>query len=91
MILIPLFMPLAKDGGMVPIHFAVFALAVLGISLVTPPLGTACFVVTGIAGTSMQKLFKPMLPFIAILIVTMLLLAYVPGLSLWLPGLSGEG
>jgi tripartite ATP-independent transporter DctM subunit len=86
-ILIPLFMPLAEQAGMQRLHFAIFSLAVLGISLVTPPLGTACFVVVGIARTRMNRMVLPMLPFIIIMFATMLLLAYVPAFSLWLPTL----
>jgi tripartite ATP-independent transporter DctM subunit len=85
-ILVPLFMPLATSAGMASIHFAIFALAVFGISLVTPPLGTACFVVTSIARTRMNRMLVPMVPFLVILFATMLLLAYVPAFSLWLPG-----
>jgi tripartite ATP-independent transporter DctM subunit len=84
-ILVPLFMPLAEQAGMERIHFAIFALAVLGISLVTPPLGTACFVVCGIAKTRMNRMVVPMIPFLVIMFAVMLLLAYVPAFSLWLP------
>lgn len=89
-VLIPLFLPLAERAGMSPLHFAVFSLAVFGISLVTPPLGSACFIVTGIADVSMARLMKPMLPFIVVMLVTMLLLAYVPALTEVIPGLVGH-
>ena len=89
-ILVPLFMPLAEQAGMERLHFAIFSLAVLGISLVTPPLGTACFVVCGIARTRMNRMVLPMLPFIIIMFATMLLLAYVPAFSLWLPDLTNR-
>ena len=88
-ILIPLFMPLAEKAGMHPIHFGIFSLAVFGISLVTPPLGTACFVVTSLAGVSMKRLIWPMLPFLAIMFGTILILSYVPWFSLALPKLWG--
>lgn len=88
-ILIPLFMPLAQEAGMHPIHFAIFSLAVFGISRVTPPLGTACFVVTLLAKVDMKKLIVPMLPFLGIMFATILLLAYVPWFSLELPKLWG--
>jgi len=88
-ILVPLFTSMAGRVGMSPLHFAIFALAVTGISLVTPPLGSACFVVTSIAGVEMRSLFRPMWPFIAIMFGTILLLAYVPWFSLALPRLLG--
>jgi TRAP-type C4-dicarboxylate transport system permease large subunit len=84
-ILMPLFIPVAQSAGMDPIHFAIFSLAIFGISLVTPPIGTACFVVSAIAKVEMRSLFSPMMPFIIIMFVTILLLAYVPWLSLALP------
>jgi tripartite ATP-independent transporter DctM subunit len=86
-VLVPLFLPLAQQAGMSPLHFAILALAVVGISLVTPPLGTVCFIVTGIGRIEMVKLFRPMVPFIAVMAVTILLLAYVPAFSEWLPSL----
>ena len=86
-VLIPLFMPLAEQAGMSDLHFAVFSLAVFGISLVTPPLGSACFIVTGIAQIRIVDMFRPMLPFMAVMFATILLLAYVPAFSEWLPGL----
>lgn len=89
-VLVPLFLPLAQEAGMSPLHFSILALAVIGISLVTPPLGTACFIVSGIADVSMVKLVRPMAPFIAIMFVTMVLLAYVPGFAEWIPSMYGE-
>lgn len=88
-ILIPLFMPLAVKAGMHPIHFAIFSLAVFGISLVTPPLGTACFVVTSLAKVEMKRLIMPMMPFIVIMFATILILSYIPWFSLELPRLWG--
>ncbi|WP_261986445.1 TRAP transporter large permease [Actinomadura sp. HBU206391] len=89
-VLVPLFLPLAQEAGMSPLHFSVLALAIIGISLVTPPLGTACFIVSGIADVSMVKLIRPMAPFIAIMFITMILLAYVPGFAEWIPSMYGE-
>jgi tripartite ATP-independent transporter DctM subunit len=88
-ILVPLFMPIAVGAGMNSLHFAIFALAVFGISLVTPPLGTACFVVAAIARCDIRSLIRPMAPFMAIMFATILLLSYVPWFSLGLPRLLG--
>ncbi|SAK89982.1 TRAP dicarboxylate transporter, DctM subunit [Caballeronia temeraria] len=86
-LLIPLFLPIAQDAGFSDIHFAILAIAIVGISLVTPPIGTACFIVTGVANIRMVNLVRPMLPFMAIMFVTILLLAFVPAFSEWLPRL----
>ncbi|MFI5915927.1 TRAP transporter large permease [Dactylosporangium sp. NPDC051541] len=84
-VLIPLFMPLARDAGMGELHFAIFSLAVFGISLVTPPLGSACFIVCGIARIKIVDMLRPMLPFMAVMFATIILLAYVPAFSEWIP------
>ncbi|MDR5780767.1 TRAP transporter large permease [Caballeronia sp. LZ065] len=86
-LLIPLFLPIAQDAGYSDVHFAILAIAIVGISLVTPPIGTACFIVTGVANIRMVNLMRPMLPFMAIMFVTILLLAFVPAFSEWLPHL----
>jgi tripartite ATP-independent transporter DctM subunit len=90
-VLIPLFLPLATQAGMGELHFAIFSLAVFGISLVTPPIGSACFIVTGIARIRIVDMFRPMLPFMAVMFSTILLLAYVPAFSEWLPSLVSGG
>jgi tripartite ATP-independent transporter DctM subunit len=90
-VLIPLFMPLAIEAGMGELHFAIFSLAIFGISLVTPPLGSACFIVTGIARIKIVDMLRPMLPFMAVMFATIILLAYVPAFSEWLPGRFGGG
>ena len=86
-LLIPLFLPIAQDAGFSDIHFSILAIAIVGISLVTPPIGTACFIVTGVADIKMVNLVRPMMPFMAIMFITILLLAFVPAFSEWLPHL----
>jgi tripartite ATP-independent transporter DctM subunit len=86
-ILIPVFMPLAKQAGMDPMHFAIFSLAVFGVSLVSPPIGTACFVVSGIAKIEITALIRPIVPFMIVMFLTVLLIAYVPWFSLYIPSL----
>lgn len=86
-VLIPLFLPLANEAGMSDLHFAIFSLAVFGISLVTPPLGSACFIVCGIAKIRIVDMIRPMLPFMAVMFATIILLAYVPAFSEWIPSL----
>ena len=89
-LLIPLFMPIAQSAGFSDIHFSILAIAIVGISLVTPPIGTACFIVTGVADIKMVKLVRPMVPFMAVMFATILLLAFVPAFSEWLPGLLSQ-
>jgi tripartite ATP-independent transporter DctM subunit len=86
-VLIPLFLPLAEQAGMTDLHFAIFSLAVFGISLVTPPLGSASFIVSGLARIPIVQMIRPMLPFMAVMFATILLLAYVPAFSEWIPSM----
>jgi tripartite ATP-independent transporter DctM subunit len=88
-ILMPLFIPLAAKAGMSELHFSIFSLAIFGISLVTPPIGTACFVVSAIAKVEMRRLFQPMTPFIIVMFATILILAYFPEISLAIPRAFG--
>lgn len=88
-ILMPLFMPLAAKAGMSPLHFAIVSLTIFGISLVTPPIGTACFVVSAIARVEMRQLFRPMTPFIVAMFAMILILAYFPWISLAVPRAVG--
>jgi hypothetical protein len=58
---------------------------------VTPPLGSACFIVTGIARIRIVDMMRPMLPFMAVMFATVIPLAYVPASSEWLPACSAPG
>lgn len=88
-ILMPLFIPLAAQAGMSELHFAIFSLAIFGVSLVTPPMGTACFVVCAIGKVEMRQLFYPMMPFIVAMFATILGLAYFPAVALAVPRVFG--
>ncbi|MGC3964492.1 MAG: TRAP transporter large permease [Rhodocyclaceae bacterium] len=90
--LLILFTPLlavATQIGMDPIHFAVMMVINLVIGLTTPPVGVCLFVAQGIARVSLVDIAKAAAPFIIGNIVLLLLVAYIPGLSLWLPALFG--
>jgi TRAP-type C4-dicarboxylate transport system permease large subunit len=61
----------------------------LCIGLCTPPVGSVLFVGVGVAGTTIQKVIKPLLPLFIAMLVALMIVTYVPTLSLWLPGLFG--
>ena len=73
--------------GVDPLHFGLLAVAALGIGLVVPPVGLLLVVVSQIGRVSLSAVTVPMLPYIAILIATLLLIAYVPWIVLVLPRL----
>jgi len=84
-ILTPLFMPMLVQYGIDPVHFGIFFVLSIAIGTLTPPLGTIMYVTSAITGTKIEDFIKASIPFLIILAVFALMLAYVPALSLWLP------
>lgn len=83
----PILLPVAVSVGMDPVHFGVMLMLNLSIGLVTPPVGTAMFVGSAIGKISIEKATKGMLPFYAALIFVLLLITYIPQLTLTLPNI----
>ncbi|MDP2769430.1 MAG: TRAP transporter large permease [Giesbergeria sp.] len=86
-ILFPPLLAVAVGVGIDPIHFATFAVLNLMIGLTTPPLGICLFVCANIAKTPLSSVIKEIPPFLAGNIFVLLLVAFIPQLSLWLPNL----
>lgn len=89
LIFTPIFLPVATQLGIDPIHFGMIMVLNLCIGLCTPPVGAVLFVGCGIANTTIGKLIKPLLPLYAAMILALLLVTFIPGISLWLPRLFG--
>ncbi|QIA63219.1 TRAP transporter large permease subunit [Vibrio astriarenae] len=89
LIFTPIFMPIATQLGMHPIHFAMMIIFNLCIGIATPPVGTALFVGCSVSGAKIESVIKSILPFCAVLIVTLLLITFVPEISLALPRAFG--
>ncbi len=89
LIFTPIFLPVVQEMGMDPIHFGIIMVLNLSIGLCTPPVGSVLFVGVGVAGTSIQRVIKPLLPLFIAMIIALLIVSYVPGLSLWLPAAFG--
>lgn len=81
---VPIFLPLVVRAGMDPVHFGVMTTIVLGIGLFTPPVGTVLFTTCAIGGTSMESVTRRLIPFMIAMLVVLLLVAFIPSLSLWL-------
>jgi C4-dicarboxylate transporter DctM subunit len=86
-ILTPVLLPLAKQIGLDPIHFGAIMVLNLVIGLTTPPLGVCLFVSSGIAGISLERISRAMIPFLLAAILVLLLVTYIPSLSMWIPQL----
>lgn len=89
LIFTPIFLPAVMSMGIDPIHFGIWLIANLCIGLCTPPVGTCLFVGCGVGRTSLAKVIPPLLPLFGAMVLGLLLITYVPELSLWLPRLLG--
>ena len=87
LIFTPIFLPIIVELGMDPIQFGIIMVMNLSVGLCTPPVGSVLFVGVGIAGTTIEKVIKPLLPLFIAMIVALFLVTYFPELSLWLPSL----
>jgi TRAP-type C4-dicarboxylate transport system permease large subunit len=85
----PLLSAAAVQAGIDPLHFGVVAILNLNIGLLTPPLGVCLFAAERIAGCGLGPLLRANMPFLAINLIALLLVAAFPVLSLWLPGIMG--
>jgi TRAP-type C4-dicarboxylate transport system permease large subunit len=83
----PIFLPVAKAIGVDPIHFGVILILKGGIGLITPPVGSVLFVGTAIGKISVSDALKTIWPFYLATLAVLLVVVFVPQLSLWLPAL----
>ena len=83
----PIFLPVAKAIGVDPIHFGVILILKGGIGLITPPVGSVLFVGTAIGKISVTETLKTIWPFYFSALAVLLIVVFVPQLSLWLPAL----
>jgi tripartite ATP-independent transporter DctM subunit len=83
----PIFLPVAVAFGVDPVHFGVILVLNLGIGLCTPPVGTVLFVGCAVGRISVWDAIRTIWPFYGAAVFTLLLVTYIPALSLWLPSL----
>ncbi len=89
LIFTPIFLPVVTQMGMHPVHFGIVMVMNLCIGLCTPPVGSLLFVGCSVAGLSIQKVLRPLLPLFVAMLVVLIIVTYVPELSLWLPRVFG--
>jgi tripartite ATP-independent transporter DctM subunit len=89
LIFTPIFLPVVKALGVDPVHFGIIMVLNLCIGLCTPPVGSVLFVGCGVANISISKVIKPLVPLFIAMIVALLMVTYIPALSLWLPQVFG--
>ena len=85
LIFFPIFFPISNQLGIHPLQFTLLAVAANGIGLIMPPIGLLLIVVCGIAKTSLSTVFRTMVPYVAILIVSLLIIMFIPWIILVVP------
>ena len=89
LIFTPIFLPVVMELGVDPIHFGIMMVLNLCIGLCTPPVGSVLFVGAAVAKISISRLLRPLMPLFIAMLIILLLVTYIPELSLWLPGVFG--
>ena len=83
-IITPILLPLVTKVGVDPVHFGVIMVVNLAIGFITPPVGVNLFVASGIAKSRMENIVMAIWPFLLVLLAVLVLVTYVPAISLWL-------
>lgn len=86
-IMIPVLLPAALHFGIDPIHFGMIACINLTIGLVTPPVGTALFIASAVGQVKIETLTRALIPFLIVAIVALMIITYVPPITLWIPSM----
>jgi TRAP-type C4-dicarboxylate transport system permease large subunit len=83
--LTPIFVPILPAFGIDPIHFGVVICLNVVIGILTPPVGSGLFLATSIGQVKLEAFVKAVLPFVAVSVLVLLLITYIPDLVLWIP------
>jgi tripartite ATP-independent transporter DctM subunit len=89
LVTVPVLLPVAQAAGVHPIHFGMVCVIASAVGHITPPVGLCLFVGMAISGLPMDKLVKPLLPFLAAIVVALMFVAFVPEVVLIVPRLLG--
>ncbi len=85
----PILLPIAVSIGLDPVQFGIMVVLNCGIGLLTPPVGAVLFIGSAVSKVPMERVVKATFPFYICMLITLLLITFVPAISLWLPGLIG--
>jgi len=85
LIFTPIFLPIVTAMGVDPVHFGIIMVLNLSVGLCTPPVGSVLFIGCSVAGLSIDKVIRPLLPMFLAMVIALLLVTYLPDISLWLP------
>lgn len=87
MIMVPLLLPIALQLGVDPVHFGILLIVNMEIGMITPPVGLNLFVASGLTGMNLKDVVVSCLPWTLTLFIGLILVTYIPAISLWLPKL----
>jgi C4-dicarboxylate transporter, DctM subunit len=87
-VLAPILLPIVTAVGVDPVHFGVILVANLAIGFITPPLGVNLFVASSVSKIPLERIIVGVIPFLLVMIFSLLVITYVPELSTWLPGFT---
>ncbi len=88
-VLMPIIVPAAVSLGMEPIHIGILCANNIGISMISPPVGVCLYVACGLSELSIEDVIRPLIPFLLVLLGTLVVISYVPSITLMLPRLLG--
>ena len=89
LIIVPVFIPTAEALGIDMVHFGVVVVVNIMLGLITPPYGLLLFVTSGVTGVPLRGIVRESLPFLYVMILSLIAITFVPELVLWLPRLFG--
>jgi TRAP-type C4-dicarboxylate transport system permease large subunit len=85
LIFTPIFLPIVTALGVDPVHFGIIMVLNLSVGLCTPPVGSVLFIGCSVSGLSIEKVIRPLIPMFVAMVIVLLLVTYLPQISLWLP------
>jgi tripartite ATP-independent transporter DctM subunit len=83
----PILLPVVMKLGVDPVHFGMIMLLNLGIGLLTPPVGSTLFVGCAVGNVKLEEVMRGIWPFYGVMFAVLMLVTFIPALSLWLPAL----
>lgn len=89
LIFTPIFLPIVTNLGLDPVHFGIIMVLNLSVGLCTPPVGSVLFIGCSVANVRIEKVIKPLIPMFIVMIISLLLVTYIPEISMWFPRLFG--
>lgn len=89
LIFTPIFLPIVTNLGLDPVHFGIIMVLNLSVGLGTPPVGSLLFIGCSVSNVKIETVVKPLIPMFLVMIVCLLMVTYMPEISMWLPNTLG--